>query len=306
MKPEFSRQIFGKKYSNIKFHENPSSGSGIIPCGRTDKPTDMTKLIIAFFFVILRDAPKNCIYDFAQVTARSTFKRRSAHSGLYARSNFTRRSAHSGLYARSTFTRRSAHSGLYARSNFTRRSAHSGLYARSTNAQRAVLRKISSQYSWRSERLVATLNAGPQVVKQPQAVFYIQQVYSFSIGSTPGVRTDAVRLIVQPLLPLSSDTAWLYSYISEAASRDVTIPPKHTEQTFGHIDFCSSVPPRVLTGLPNESFTGKKRVCDAGRSPAMQSIVTPVWASPWVEIWRAGKILSVIAKQDGLSVTSQF
>ena len=276
MKPEFSRQIFGKKYSNIKFHENPSSGSGIIPCGRTDKPTDMTKLIIAFFFVILRDAPKNCIYDFAQVTARSTFKRRSAHSGLYARSNFTRRSAHSGLYARST------------------------------NAQRAVLRKISSQYSWRSERLVATLNAGPQVVKQPQAVFYIQQVYSFSIGSTPGVRTDAVRLIVQPLLPLSSDTAWLYSYISEAASRDVTIPPKHTEQTFGHIDFCSSVPPRVLTGLPNESFTGKKRVCDAGRSPAMQSIVTPVWASPWVEIWRAGKILSVIAKQDGLSVTSQF
>jgi len=30
-----------------------------------------------------------------------------------------------------------------------------------------------------------------------------------------------------------------------------------------HIDFCSSVLPRVLTGLPNESFTGKKRVCDA-------------------------------------------
>ena len=73
-----------------------------------------------------------------------------------------------------------------------------------------VLRKTSSQYSWRSEQLVATLNARPQVVKQPQkAMFYIQQVYSFSIGSTPGVRKDPVRLIVQPFLPLSSDTTWL-------------------------------------------------------------------------------------------------
>jgi hypothetical protein len=30
---EFSRQIFGK-YSNIKFHKKPSSGSRIFPCGR--------------------------------------------------------------------------------------------------------------------------------------------------------------------------------------------------------------------------------------------------------------------------------
>jgi hypothetical protein len=35
MKLEFSRHIF-EKYSNIKFHENPSSGSRIIPCGQTD------------------------------------------------------------------------------------------------------------------------------------------------------------------------------------------------------------------------------------------------------------------------------
>jgi hypothetical protein len=35
---------FRKKYSNIKFHENPSSGSGVVACGRTD----MTKLIVAF------------------------------------------------------------------------------------------------------------------------------------------------------------------------------------------------------------------------------------------------------------------
>jgi hypothetical protein len=33
---EFSQQIF-EKYSNIKFHENPSSVSRIIPCVLTDR-----------------------------------------------------------------------------------------------------------------------------------------------------------------------------------------------------------------------------------------------------------------------------
>jgi len=32
MKLEFSQQIF-EKYSNIKFQENPSSGSPVLPCG---------------------------------------------------------------------------------------------------------------------------------------------------------------------------------------------------------------------------------------------------------------------------------
>ena len=36
MKLKFSRQIF-EKYSNIKFHKNPSSVSGDVPCGRTDR-----------------------------------------------------------------------------------------------------------------------------------------------------------------------------------------------------------------------------------------------------------------------------
>ena len=40
---EFSRRIF-EKYWNIKFHENPSSGSWDVTCGQTD----MTKLIVAF------------------------------------------------------------------------------------------------------------------------------------------------------------------------------------------------------------------------------------------------------------------
>ena len=35
---------FSKKYSNIKFSENPSCGSRAVPCGRTD----LTELIVAF------------------------------------------------------------------------------------------------------------------------------------------------------------------------------------------------------------------------------------------------------------------
>jgi len=48
---EMSRQ-FLKKYSNIKFHENPSSRSRVFPCGQTD----MTKLIVVF--LNLANAPK--------------------------------------------------------------------------------------------------------------------------------------------------------------------------------------------------------------------------------------------------------
>jgi hypothetical protein len=48
---EFSRQIF-EKSSNIKFHQNPYIKSRVVPYertdGRTDRQTDMTKLIVAF------------------------------------------------------------------------------------------------------------------------------------------------------------------------------------------------------------------------------------------------------------------
>ena len=52
MELEFSRKIF-EKYSNMKFHENPSSGSRQVRPGgrwgeRTDGETDMTKLTVAF------------------------------------------------------------------------------------------------------------------------------------------------------------------------------------------------------------------------------------------------------------------
>jgi hypothetical protein len=39
IKLEISRQTF-EKYSDIKFHENPSIGSRVVPCGRSDRGTD--------------------------------------------------------------------------------------------------------------------------------------------------------------------------------------------------------------------------------------------------------------------------
>jgi len=47
MKLEFSRQIF-EKSSYIKFNENPSRGSRVVPHGRTGGHTDMTMLTVAF------------------------------------------------------------------------------------------------------------------------------------------------------------------------------------------------------------------------------------------------------------------
>ena len=49
MKTEHFHQIF-EKYSNIKFHENPSGGRQVVPCGRRDGQTDMTKITVVFFF----------------------------------------------------------------------------------------------------------------------------------------------------------------------------------------------------------------------------------------------------------------
>ena len=44
----FFQQIF-ETYSNIKFHENPSSGSRVVQCGRTDGQAGrLTKLIVAY------------------------------------------------------------------------------------------------------------------------------------------------------------------------------------------------------------------------------------------------------------------
>ena len=47
MKLEFSRRIFEKRL-DIKFNQNPFSGSRVFPCEETDGRTDVTKLIVVF------------------------------------------------------------------------------------------------------------------------------------------------------------------------------------------------------------------------------------------------------------------
>jgi len=57
---EFSGQFF-EKSQNIKFHGYPSSGSRIVPCGRTDgvtdRRTDMANRVVTFRN--FANAPKN-------------------------------------------------------------------------------------------------------------------------------------------------------------------------------------------------------------------------------------------------------
>jgi hypothetical protein len=56
IKLEVSGQIF-EKISN-GFHENPASGSRVVPCGQTDRMTDMMKLMVAFHN--FAEEPNNC------------------------------------------------------------------------------------------------------------------------------------------------------------------------------------------------------------------------------------------------------
>jgi hypothetical protein len=46
MKLEFSLQVFGKS-SNIKFHENPSIGSRVVPCGQADRHNEANSRFFA-------------------------------------------------------------------------------------------------------------------------------------------------------------------------------------------------------------------------------------------------------------------
>jgi len=57
MKLEFYRQIL-QKYSNIKFHKNPSSGSRVVPCGQTNRRTGMTTIIVVVRYLRLKDNEK--------------------------------------------------------------------------------------------------------------------------------------------------------------------------------------------------------------------------------------------------------
>ena len=76
MQLEFSRLIFGKSL-NIKFHENPSSGSRVVTCGQKNGQADMTNL--QSLFAILRTrlepdpSPFSCfIPQFIRTTSTSS------------------------------------------------------------------------------------------------------------------------------------------------------------------------------------------------------------------------------------------
>ena len=67
MKLEFLGQIF-EKYPDIKFHENPTNGSGVVLCRQTDRRTNGRKdryneanISISQFY---GNAPKNRKYDY--------------------------------------------------------------------------------------------------------------------------------------------------------------------------------------------------------------------------------------------------
>jgi hypothetical protein len=47
IKLEFSQRVF-KKYSDIKFNKDLSSGSRVFPCRRTGRQADLTKLTVPF------------------------------------------------------------------------------------------------------------------------------------------------------------------------------------------------------------------------------------------------------------------
>jgi hypothetical protein len=69
MKLEFSLEIV-EKHSNFKFHENPSCGSRVIPCGQTDERADrQDEAIVAFRNFSY--APKNATYTLKQLGPRS-------------------------------------------------------------------------------------------------------------------------------------------------------------------------------------------------------------------------------------------
>ena len=68
MKLEFARQTF-ERNSNIKFNQNPSTGSLVVACGWAGGRTHTTKLIV--FFRNFEKAPKVMITTIMTVTNQS-------------------------------------------------------------------------------------------------------------------------------------------------------------------------------------------------------------------------------------------
>jgi len=89
-KLEFSGQIF-EKFSNTKFHENPSSRSQVFPCGRMDRRTDMTKLVHPFRS--LAKAPKHSDMYVTSTFKLCVFMYRHIHIVVYLRHSTKRGSS---------------------------------------------------------------------------------------------------------------------------------------------------------------------------------------------------------------------
>jgi hypothetical protein len=92
IKLAFSRHIF-EKFSNIKFHENPSSRSRVVPCGHTEGPTDTTKLTVAFCnFANARKTRDACFLDVRGTTMvrKCTARSGDEHTELQSRFNALR------------------------------------------------------------------------------------------------------------------------------------------------------------------------------------------------------------------------
>jgi len=75
-----------EKYSNVTFHENPSSRSRVVSCGQTDGRTDMTKLIVVFRN--FTHAPKNVHNTIVKGRSKSKYKRNFPTCKTCSRSSF--------------------------------------------------------------------------------------------------------------------------------------------------------------------------------------------------------------------------
>jgi len=69
-----------RKIVNIKFYENPTSGSCVARCGRTDRQTNMKQIIVAFRS--FTNAPKHFSDQqfFKFVSAVGNKRERTAHT----------------------------------------------------------------------------------------------------------------------------------------------------------------------------------------------------------------------------------
>jgi hypothetical protein len=84
MKVEFSGQIF-EEHSNIKFHENPSSGSRVVPCGRKDRHGEANRRFPQFYERACYFGIISYIHSFSSLSydrSKASSKSSSPHSAI--------------------------------------------------------------------------------------------------------------------------------------------------------------------------------------------------------------------------------